>query len=134
MLRERLRDSSVKVVVRRIDSTDITAKGKILYGAAHFGEVTGEEARRRQLVEETVRARIEAVPNLFVTAIDAVRAGSGWSVRAEAVGPRVPSPEEIRGVERRAGRSVGEPIQVSLRAQVDLMVTGTRYEALGEQR
>jgi uncharacterized hydrophobic protein (TIGR00271 family) len=134
LLRERLRDSSVKVVVRRIDSTDITAKGKILYGAAHFGEVTGEEARRRQLVEETVRARIEAVPNLFVTAIDAVRAGSGWSVRAEAVGPRVPSPEEIRGVERRAGRSVGEPIQVSLRAQVDLMVTGTRYEALGEQR
>jgi uncharacterized membrane protein len=134
LLRERLSDSSVKVVVRRIDSTDITAKGKILYGAAHFGEVTGEEARRRRLVEETVQARIEAMPNLFVTAIDAVRAGSGWSVRAEAVGPRVPSPEEIRGVERHAGRSVGEPIQLSLRAQVDLMVTGTRYEALGEER
>lgn len=131
LLRERLSVPNVQVVIRRIDSTDITAKGKILYGAAHFDDATHAEASRRQLVEETVRARIESMPDLFVTAIDAVRAGSGWSVRAEAVGPRVPTPEEIRGVERRAGESLGEPIQLSLRAQVDLMVTSTRYEALG---
>ena len=132
LVRERLRDPSLQVVVRRIDSTDITAKGKILYGAAHFGD--REEAGRRREAEEVVRARIEALPNLFVTAIDAVRAGTGWSVRAEAVGPRVPTPEEVRGVERQAGRSLGETVQLSLRARIDLMVTGTRYETLGEPR
>lgn len=131
-LRERLGDPDLQVVVRRIDSTDITAKGKILYGAAHFGD--REAAGRRREVEEVVRARIEALPNLFVTAIDAVRAGSGWSVRAEAVGPRVPTPEEVRGVERQAGRDLGEAVQLSLRARIDLMVTGTRYETIGEAR
>jgi uncharacterized membrane protein len=38
----------------------------------------------------------------------------------------------VAGVAAEGGGS--EPIQVSLRAQVDLMVTGTRYEALGEER
>jgi hypothetical protein len=134
LVRERLREPNVQVVVRRIDSTDMTAKGKILYGAAHFGAATSQEAGRRREVEEAVRARIEALPNLFVTAIDAVHAGSGWSVRAEAVGPRVPTPEEIRGVERQAGRSLGETVQLSLRARIDLMVTGARYETLGGER
>ena len=53
-------------------------------------------------------------------------------MRAEAVGPRVPTPEEIRTVERNAGKSAGEKIQLSLRAQVDLMVTGGGYESLGD--
>ena len=134
LLRERLGAPEVQVVVRRIDSTDITAKGKILYGAAHFGVVAEEEAQRRKRVEDDVRAGVEVVRGLFVTAIDAVRAGSGWGVRAEVVGPRVPTPEEIRGVEKRAARSVGEPVQLSVRARVDLMVTRSGYEALGEAR
>ena len=129
-LRERLGAPNVQVVVRRVDSTDITRKGKIPYGAAHFGKTTGAEAARRKRVEDDVRAGIEGAPNLHVTAIDAVRAGTGWSVRAEAVGPRVPTPAEIRDVERRAGKSLGEPVQLSLRALVDVMVTGTGYAAI----
>ena len=134
LLHERLGDPNLRVVVRRVDSTDVTAKGRILYGAAHFGGVSDDEAERRQLVEETVRARIQAVPNLFVTAIDAVRAGSGWSVRAEVVAPRVPTPEEVRAVEQRAVQSLGEPVAVSLRARAEVVVTGKRYEALGVMR
>jgi uncharacterized hydrophobic protein (TIGR00271 family) len=134
VLRERLDVANVQVVVRRIDSTDITGKGKILFGAAHFGKTTEEEAARRRLVEAGVRAGLEALPNLFVTAIDAVRAGSGWGVRAEAVGPRVPTPAEIRDVEKRAGKSLGEPVQLSVRAQVDVMVTGGGYAAIGDPR
>jgi uncharacterized hydrophobic protein (TIGR00271 family) len=129
-LRERLDVPNVQVVVRRIDSTDITRKGKILYGTAHFGKTTEEEAARRKRVEDDVRAGIETAPNLHVTAIDAVRTGTGWSVRAEGVGPRVPTPAEIRDVERRAAKSLGEPVQLSLRAQVDVMVTGTGYAAI----
>jgi hypothetical protein len=123
----------VQVVVRRFDSTDITAKGKILYGLAHFGAATGADTSGRREVEAAVQARIQALPNLFVTAIDAVRAGSGWNVRAEVVGPRVPTPEEIRGVERHVGASLGATVALSLRARVDLVVTGTHYEALGQE-
>ena len=31
-------------------------------------------------------------------------------------------------------KDLGEPVGLSLRAQVDLIVTGKRYEALGEPR
>lgn len=134
LLRERLADDSLRVVVRRVDSTDVTAKGRILFGASHFGELSEAEVASRTLVEEAVRARIQALPSLFVTAIDAIRTKPGWSVRAEVVGPRVPTPAEVREIERREGKRLGEPVQLSLRARVDLVVNGTRYEALGSVR
>jgi hypothetical protein len=134
LLRERLGDASVRVVIRRVDSTDVTVKGRILFGAAHFGDETEAEAATRTRVEEAVRARIQALPSLFVTAIDAIRAQPGWSVRAEVVGPRVPTPAEVRAIELREGKRLGEPVRLSLRARVDLMVTGTGFEALGDVR
>ncbi len=134
VLRERLADPALRVVVRRVDSTDVTSKGRILYGAAHFSEMTPEQAAKQREIEDSVRARIQALPNLFVTAIDAVRAEPGWAVRAEAVGPRVPTPAEVREIEKEATRSSGEPIGVSLRASTDIVVTGTRYEPIGYLR
>jgi hypothetical protein len=134
LLRERLAEPNLRVVVRRVDSTDVTAKGRILYGASHFAAATPEEVASRTRVEGSVLARIQALPNLFVTAIDAVRAGPGWNVRAEVVGPRVPSPQDVHAIETSAGKSLGEPVSLSLRARVDLRVTGSRYEALGDVR
>jgi hypothetical protein len=131
LLRERLGDPNLRVVIRRVDSTDVTAKGQILFGAAHFGTESDVDAAARARVEEMVRARIQALPDLFATAVDAVRAKPGWSVRAAVVGPRVPTPREVRGIEQQASGALGEPVRVSLRAQVDLLVTGARYEPLG---
>ena len=128
-LRGRLADPSLRVVVRRFDSRDFTDKGRILFGAAHLET---DETRRAQgrTVEESVRAGIEGRPDLFVTAIDAVLAGKLWQVRAEVVGPRVPTPAEVRGVEQKTGAKLGERVSLSIRATTDVVVTGTRYEPL----
>jgi hypothetical protein len=130
-LRARLDDPTVRVVVRRVESSDITAKGRILYGAAHFSPESDEQRARRKTVEDAVRARLEAVPQLFVTAIDAVKAGPGWSVRAEALAPRMPTPAEVRSAEKQAGDALGEPVAVSLLARLELVVSGSRYERIG---
>jgi hypothetical protein len=42
----------------------------------------------------------------------------------------VPTPAEVRSVEKAAERKLGAPISVSLRASVDIVVTGARYEPL----
>ncbi len=133
-LRARLDDPSVRVVVRRVDSNDTTSKGRILYGAAHFSAESDEQRARRKAVEDEVRARLEAVPQLFVTAIDAVTAGRGWSVRAEALAARMPTPAEIRNAEEKSEAVLGEPVAVSLLARVELVVTGARYEGIGTPR
>ena len=101
LLRERLGEQRVRVIVRAAESVDITSKGRILFGGAHFGGTSEEEARRRRTIEETVRANLQGLPDTFVTAIDAVRQDSGWAVRAEVVGPRVLAPGDVHTVEER---------------------------------
>jgi len=130
-LRARLADPSVRVVVRRVESSDVTAKGRILFGAAHFATESDEQRARRKAVEDAVRAHLERVPQLFVTAIDAVTSGRGWSVRAEALAARMPTPSEIREAEKQSAAALGEPVVVSLLAHLELVVTGSRYQGIG---
>lgn len=131
LLRERLGEPNLRVVARRTTSTDTTSKGRILLGAAHFGAASEEDNRRRADVETSVRAGIEAVPDMFVTAVDAVHRDSGWTVRAEVVGPRVLEPAEVKRIEERSAKAAGEPLQLSLWARAEVQVTGERYEPLG---
>jgi hypothetical protein len=130
-VRERIGDPTLRVVVRRIESTDTTSKGRILFGAAHFSADTEEMRARRSAVEAAVRARLEAVPQQFVTALDAVTAGRGWVAGAEVGGARMPQPAEVREVEKQVEAEIGEPISVFLLARLELVVTGSRYQALG---
>lgn len=136
-LRERIRHRpDVRVVVRTVDSTDTTAKGRILFGEAHFGEVTPEQAEARASVERSVREGLERVPSTFVTAIDAIRreidGREQWVVRAEAVGPRALTPKEVKDVEAASLAAVGSPVTVAVRTKADLMVTAGGYGPLGD--
>jgi uncharacterized hydrophobic protein (TIGR00271 family) len=134
LLRERLGDQSVRVVVRTADSTDITSKGRVLFGEAHFGAMSADAAQRQRTVEETVRTNLQSLPNTFVTAIDAVRRESGWAVRAEVVGPGVLAPNEVHSIEERAAKAIGESVDLSVRARTDVLVTGKQYQAVGDVR
>ena len=134
LLRERLNDPRLRVVVRAADTVDMTSKGRVLFGEAHFGAVSPEEAQQRRAVEEAIRADLQDLPNTFVTAVDAVRRGPAWAVRVDVVAPRVIAPGDVQGVEDRVAKAIGEPIDLSVRAQTDLLVTGAGYQALGEAR
>ncbi|MBI5503375.1 MAG: DUF389 domain-containing protein, partial [Deltaproteobacteria bacterium] len=129
-LRDRLGEPGVRVVVRTVDSTDITSKGRILLGEAHFADLTADQARQQAAVEQTVQQNIERTANMFVTAIDAIHREWGWSVRAEVTGPRVLSPEEVRGAEQRSTAALGEEVEVEVRSRTDLIVTGQHYTAV----
>src|SRR5262249_22514999 len=132
LLRERLGGERVRVIVRVAESVDVTSKGRILFGEAHFGATSEDEAQRRRRVEEAVRTNLQGLPSTFVTAIDAIHGESGWAVRAEVVGPRVLTPDEVRVVEERAAKAIGEPVDLAVRARTDVLVTGKRYRAVGD--
>jgi hypothetical protein len=134
LLRERLGETNVRVVIRSAPSVDVTSKGRILFGEVHFGGVSADEAQRRQAVEDAVRERLEAVPHSFVTAIDAVRRESGWQVRAEVVAPRVPAPAEIHSVEQSSAKLLGETVELTVRARTEVIVTGTQYRSAEQLR
>jgi hypothetical protein len=132
MLRQRLGEERVRVVVRVAESMDITSKGRVLFGEAHFGALSAEDVRRQRAVEDAVRAGLEGLPNTFVTSIDAVQRESGWAVRADVVAPRVPAPGEVHDVEERARKMVDAPTEVTVRARTDVLVTDKEYRPAGE--
>ena len=112
---------------------DISSKGRILLGQAHFGEPSAEEATLRETIEQAAQTGIEQIPNLFVINIDAATSEAGWAVRAEVVGPRVPSPAEVRTLETTLQKLAGQPVMVSLWARTEVVVTGQRYSSVKEQ-
>jgi len=132
LLRERLGEERVRVVIRVAESVDITSKGRILFGEAHFRAMSEDEAHRRSTVEETARTNLEGLPNTFVTAIDAVPGKVGWTVRAEVVGPHVPAPRDVHDVEERTAKAIAEPVDLAVRARTDVLVTGREYRVVGE--
>jgi uncharacterized hydrophobic protein (TIGR00271 family) len=134
LLRQRLGDESVRVSLRVAESVDITSKGRVLFGEAHFGAASADETERQRRIEEAVQGNLESRPNTFVTAIDAVWRESEWAVRAEVVSPRVLTPEEVRSVEQRSAKTAREPLRLSVRARTDILITGTLYEAVGDLR
>ena len=134
LLRQRLGEQHVRVVVRVAESVDITSKGRVLFGEAHFGAALADQAQRQRTVEETIRANLQSLPNTFVTAIDAVRQASGWAVRAEVAAPRVLAPNDVHNVQDRAAKSIGESVDLQVRARTDVLVTATEYHAVGDVR
>jgi uncharacterized hydrophobic protein (TIGR00271 family) len=141
LLQERLGDPTVRVVVRMAESVDITSKGRLLFGEAHFDTGSTESATARKKVEDAVRKSLEALPSTFVVAIDAIdddsggsggSGASGWIVRADVAAARVLSPSEVRGVEETASKAVGKPVEVTVRSGSDLLVTGEQYRPTTE--
>jgi len=130
-LRERLREEKIHVVVRTVDSRDATRKGRILFGESHFGEFTPEQAAAQAAVENAVRSSLQATANTFVLAVDAIRRDEAWLVRAEVVGPRVLTPEEVRDAEKKSTTTVAAPVTISVRSSTDLVVTREGYDPVG---
>ncbi|MFN8600229.1 MAG: DUF389 domain-containing protein [Candidatus Binatia bacterium] len=132
VLRERLNEPRLHVVVRKTVTSDMTAKGRILLGSAHFGGTDEAGLVRRDAVEQAVRDAVQSSPERFVAAVDAVEQDGGWRVRAEVVGPKLPTPADVRAAEESASRKVGARVELSVWARAEAQVNAERYAPLGE--
>jgi uncharacterized hydrophobic protein (TIGR00271 family) len=130
LIRGRLGRSDVTLLIRTVESTDTTSKGRVLFGEAHFSEVSEEERLVAEKIDASTRSQIEKGGEIFVTNVDAVKRNSLWSVRAEVVGPRVPTPAQVKAVETILEREAGAPVELSLWARTDVIVTASRYESV----
>ncbi len=129
-IRRRLGDVDVRLVVRSIESTDTSDKGRVLHGEVHFGKQSAEDLRAAEGVEALVRTKIEQGGELFVTSIDALKQRSHWDVRAEVAGPGVPKPDQIKAVEATLTRALGSPVKLTLWARSEVVVTAERYASV----
>ena len=62
--------------------------------------------------------------------VGAAKSEAGWGVRAEVVGPRVPSPAEVHTLETALQKLTEQPVTVSLWARTEVVVSGQRYTSV----
>jgi uncharacterized hydrophobic protein (TIGR00271 family) len=134
LLQDRLHETNLRVVVRRTTTTDLSSKGPILLGEAHLGSTTPESEIQQAQAETTVRSGIESIQNCFAPAVDAVFSEGTWTVRAEVVGPRVMTPEEVHAIEQQSAKILAAPVSLTVWPHTGkLQVTGNGYGILGEK-
>ncbi len=126
-IQERLGDKNVRLLIRSDDLTDVSSKGRVLYGKAHFGGLSKEEKATGEALEREIKGAITSIKNMFAPNVDAVPGDDVWLVRAEVVGPRVLRPDEVRLIEKRVAGNTGKKVDLHVWSRVELVVTGTDY-------
>jgi hypothetical protein len=129
-IQERLEDPKVRLLIRSEDLVGLSSKGRILYGGAHFGNLSPEEIFLQKRIEQIVKTEIMRINNMFVPSIDAVKQDDKWFIRAEVVGPKVLSPSQVRAIEKKTTKATGQTVKLYVWSRVELMVTSGEYFSL----
>lgn len=127
-LRKRLNDPRLILLARCQVPEDVTAKGRILMGRAHFGTLPEGTSQ----VEKEIKLAVKQLGDLFVTNVDAVWVADHWNVTAEVVGSRVITTRDVKKVEKSVAASIGQPVELNAWSRVELMVSGSNYMALDD--
>ena len=129
-IQERLNDKHVRLLIRSDDLVDVTSKGRVLYGRAHFGNLSDKDKVAQEGLERNVKAEITRFKDMFATNVDAEKRGEGWSVRAEVVGPRVLRPSEVKIIEERVSKGTHKKVSLNLWCRVELMVNRNHFVSI----
>lgn len=130
IIRERVGNPDVVLVVRTVESSDITATGRVLYGAAHFADLSEETREKAHTVKSLVRKHIEASGPYFAPSVDVVPYLDGWAARADIVGPQVITPAQIRAIEKAVGEEASAPVTLHALASTSIIVSREGYESV----
>jgi len=131
-IQERLNNHNIRLLVRCSDLVDVTSKGHVLYGQAHFGELSSAELDLQRRIETTTKKQIESIPNMFATNIDAILEAGEWFVRAEVVGTEMISPKEVGQIENDVSRAVRHQVNIYAWCRSELMVTKEAYSSVDD--
>jgi ribosome maturation factor RimP len=126
-IQERLEDRKVRLLIRSSDVTDVSSKGRVLYGRAHFGKSSGQEVEIQEKLEREVQTHIERFPNTFAPNVDAEKRDGMWHVLAEVVGPIILTPAQIRLVEKGVSSTSGNEIRLRVWCRTELVVDNAQF-------
>ncbi len=129
-VRERVGDTRVRLLGLSDHMGDVTSKGRILYGRAHFNDYSLDEKAIQDRLEREIKGGIMRIKDMYAPNVDAVKRNGKWSVRAEVVGPRVLMPSEVKSIEKRVSKATNQDVTLHAWCRVELMVTKSHYTSI----
>jgi hypothetical protein len=129
-LRKRLGRDDVSLVVRTVSTTDLTSKGRVLLGGAHFEAPDAEGRLRVASLEAAARRELGKLRQTVGVALDTLEASDSWTVRAQVVAAQSPQPQDVTRIEAALARAVGRPVSLSVWWTSDLIVTRDGFTSL----
>lgn len=127
MIQEKMKDPTVRFLVRSQTLGGVTSKGRVLYGKAHFGEWPPADRALQKKIEEGVKKEFTQLGNMFVTSIDALKKKGKWLVLAKVVGTNIPKPSQVQDIEKKIAKATGKDITITIWFDAEVMVTRTEY-------
>ena len=128
-LQERLQNSDIRVGIRRISTSEMSAKGPVILGAAHYGALDEGQRQIQTQIESLLTRLIMDKPHFYVQAIDAALAGESWIVRGLVAGSNVLSPEDIKALQDAVKRELNQQVALKILSRVELEVGEEGYQS-----
>jgi uncharacterized hydrophobic protein (TIGR00271 family) len=128
-IQNRLKDPTIRLLIRCSTTVEVDDQGRVLYGWSHMGQQTPEQAVLMEQIENAVRERFKRFPDLFATNVDAAPKDDSWQVRVEVVGARIISPREAARIERDVSRQVGQQVKIFCWSKGEAMVSPEGYSS-----
>lgn len=129
-IQDRLDNHDIRLLVRCSDLVDVTSKGRVLYGQAHFGKISPGQLDVQKRIEKVTKQEIEQMPDMFVTNVDATLKGGDWFVRVEVVGRKIISPKEVRRIEKNVSKNTRHQVNIYVWSRSELMVTNQQFSSV----
>ncbi len=127
-IQNRLGDPSIRLLARCQVSQDVAADGRILYGGAHFGP----QPEMAEKIKARTSQSIQDSGEFFVTAMDVVKHGNVWDVRAEVTGARIITPGELAEIEKSVAGWLAQKIRLVVWSKTELMTLSNQYMPVEE--
>ncbi|MBV2131643.1 hypothetical protein KRX52_02395 [Pseudomonas sp. MAP12] len=128
-IQERLQNSNIRVDIRRISTIEVSAKGPVILGAAHYGALDEGQRQIQAQIESLLTRSIMDKPHFYVQAIDAAPAGESWIVRGLVAGSNVLSPADIKALQDAVKRELNQQVDLKILSRVELEVGEEGYQS-----
>ena len=127
-LRERLQNSDIRVDIRRISTSEMSGKGPVILGAAHYGALDERQRQIQAQIEDLLTRLIMDKPHFYVQAIDAAPAGTAWIVRGWVAGAHVLTPADIKALQGAVRQKLNQQVDLRILSRVELEVGEEGYQ------
>ena len=130
-VRGRLRDKSIHLVVRFLDSVIADSRGKLLYGWGHYGEPSARDVEMMERIDMAVNEEFKRFPALFPVNIHYDFSGSQLRVLIEVVGIRILSQKELLSVKKNVSGLIDQEVDFNIWSRAETVVTEGGYIPFG---